>query len=185
MAIVTARSRKCSASATRPSIATCVPQMWHRTTSSQMATPTRTPQMWRIRSPRGRNAKRSARSATRVLPSTLRMFRSPSQLAFVALAIEKIEATFAKDRQRAVGGADPGPLVERMPQADEGKARDKAAVAVGVNPRYVSDAKAISELEFASALRLRTRVRRCRPRRAEVCNPAVLRAFGVCMGVRA
>ena len=65
---------------------------------------------------------------------------SQSQLAFVALEIEKVEATLAKQRlATSTGRSDPQPA-ERIPQADAGKARDKAASAVGVNPRYVSDA---------------------------------------------
>jgi len=40
----------------------------------------------------------------------------------------------------------PESVVEKIPQQNEGtKSRDQAAQAVGVNPRYVSDAKRIKE----------------------------------------
>lgn len=68
---------------------------------------------------------------------------SPSQLAFVALEIERVEAGMAKERQAtSTGGSNPQ-LKELIPEAEEGQARDKAAALVGVNPRYVSDAKRI------------------------------------------
>lgn len=63
-----------------------------------------------------------------------------SQRAMVALAIEETEAQLAKVRQGTRTD-----IVERIPQGDEGKARDKAAAAVDVNPRYVSDAKRIRD----------------------------------------
>lgn len=62
---------------------------------------------------------------------------SASELAFVALEIEKVEAQRAQVRMLA--GVRPDP-VEQIPQGS-GKARDAAAAAVGVNPRYVQDAK--------------------------------------------
>ena len=65
---------------------------------------------------------------------------SPSQLAFVALEIEKAEAVLAKQRQEA-GANQYASLTERIPEASAGEAREKAADAVGINPRYVSDAK--------------------------------------------
>jgi len=65
---------------------------------------------------------------------------TPSQRAVIALDIEAYEAKLAKARM-AEGGANKG--VEKIPHLETGKARDKAAAAVGVNPRYVSDAKAI------------------------------------------
>jgi len=63
---------------------------------------------------------------------------SASQLAFVALEIEKYEAQLAKTRQAAKG-----PVVALMPEVEKGRARDKAAAAVGTSPRYVQDAKKI------------------------------------------
>jgi len=65
----------------------------------------------------------------------------------VALEIEKFEAGRAKERQGARND-----IVEKIPQGDEGKARDKAAAAVGVNPRYVSDAKCVERLGFLPSL---------------------------------
>jgi len=66
-----------------------------------------------------------------------------SQLAVVALEIEKILAEEAKERQ-ATG--EPGvyggkPLKEKIPYAVNGQARDHAAKKVGTNGRYVQDAK--------------------------------------------
>jgi hypothetical protein len=58
----------------------------------------------------------------------------------------------AKERKKKLSGTRSNPgqekdeVVEIIPQpAKEAKSRDKAAAAVGVNPRYVSDAKAIKE----------------------------------------
>lgn len=64
---------------------------------------------------------------------------SASELAFVALEIEKYEAMLAKGRM-----ADGGKGMAFVPPLEEqGKARDKAAASVGVSPRYVQDAKKI------------------------------------------
>lgn len=60
---------------------------------------------------------------------------SASELAFVALEIEKIEAERAKDRQGTRTD-----IVALMPES-AGRAREAAAAAVGVSPRYVQDAK--------------------------------------------
>ena len=46
--------------------------------------------------------------------------------------------------------------VEKIPQDNEGKARDQAAAQVGVNPRYVSDAKKIKEADSSSAFSVNT-----------------------------
>ena len=69
---------------------------------------------------------------------------SVSQLAFVALEIEKYEATQATLRQKAsqFGGGTNATTVDRS-----GKARDKAAAAVGTSARYVQDAKKIEATE--------------------------------------
>jgi N6-adenosine-specific RNA methylase IME4/ParB-like chromosome segregation protein Spo0J len=65
---------------------------------------------------------------------------TPGQLSFVALSIEEYEAELAKKRQGSRSD-----IVERIPQSsDSGKARAKAAAAVGVNDRYVQDAKRIA-----------------------------------------
>lgn len=63
---------------------------------------------------------------------------SASELAFVALEIEKVEAEIAKARQGARTD-----IVALMPECSGERARDKAAAAVGVSPRYVQDAKKI------------------------------------------
>ena len=69
---------------------------------------------------------------------------SASQLAFVALEIEKYEAGEAK-KQMAAGGGNKTAGMAFMPHPvdDTGTARDKAATEVGVSPRYVQDAKNI------------------------------------------
>lgn len=64
-----------------------------------------------------------------------------SQLAFVALEIERVEAEAAKARMLAGKKLDP------KQQNAGGQARDKAAEAVGVNHQYVSDAKKISKVD--------------------------------------
>ena len=53
---------------------------------------------------------------------------TPSQLAFVALEIEKYEAEQAKGRQAAKGE-----VLALMPEVEKGNARDKAAASVGVS----------------------------------------------------
>jgi DNA modification methylase len=82
-----------------------------------------------------------------------------SQLAFVALEIEKVLAEVAKERQ-AIGHFnapqyEQNPVVEIFPQLEKGKARDQAAVTVGTNGRYVQDAKklAIKAPELAQKVR--------------------------------
>jgi hypothetical protein len=61
-----------------------------------------------------------------------------SQLGFVALEIERVEAERAKGRQ--------GTRTDLKQQiAESGQARDKAASTVGVNRQYVSDAKRIEK----------------------------------------
>jgi N6-adenosine-specific RNA methylase IME4 len=63
---------------------------------------------------------------------------SASQKAVIAIEIERAYAERAKERQGARTD-----LVEIVPPSDAGKARDQAAAAIGVNPHYVSDAKAV------------------------------------------
>jgi len=63
-----------------------------------------------------------------------------SQLAYVALDIERIEAEQAKARQIRKPNSVPQLVAEQ-----KGEAREKAAAAVGTNRQYVSDAKAIAE----------------------------------------
>lgn len=59
-----------------------------------------------------------------------------SERAFVALEIEKYEATQAKKRQAAKGE-----VLALMPEVEKGKARDQAAAKVGVSGRSVDDAE--------------------------------------------
>ena len=80
-----------------------------------------------------------------------------SQLAVIALDVLPVFEALARHRQRLAGGdrgnqytknekTDGLPLVERFPQAaNNPKARDEAAAAVGTNSRYVSDAKRLNE----------------------------------------
>jgi N6-adenosine-specific RNA methylase IME4 len=75
---------------------------------------------------------------------------SASELAFVALEIEKYEAGEAKKRQAAKGA-----VLALMPEVEMGNARDKAAAAVGVSPRYVQDAKKIEAAAPALAAEVR------------------------------
>ena len=88
---------------------------------------------------------------------------TPGQLAIIAQSFEKYESEKAKDRQRLSPGArsperignitkfeatDYAKGKERIPylsSAEKGQSRDKAAAIVGVNPRYVSDAKKLSD----------------------------------------
>lgn len=64
-----------------------------------------------------------------------------SQRAVIGLAVEKYEASRAKERMLAT--QNNAAAVEIIPQQVQGKARDFAAAAVGVNPRYIQDAKRI------------------------------------------
>lgn len=70
------------------------------------------------------------------------------QKAVIALDIERIEAERARKRQEATR-AKPGQQIGggniSTTLSEPGKARDKAAAAVGVNSRYVSEAKRINE----------------------------------------
>ena len=67
-----------------------------------------------------------------------------SQKAAVATESLPLFEAEAKERQ-AKAGEHKQKVREIIPQAEKGKATEKAAAAVGVNPRYVSDAKAIKE----------------------------------------
>lgn len=69
-----------------------------------------------------------------------------SQLAMVAKDSLPLYEAEAKERQLATQNNEAGKAVkEKLPELDSGQARDKAAKATGVNPRYVSDAKRIAE----------------------------------------
>ena len=78
-----------------------------------------------------------------------------SQRACIAVeALPELEKR-AKARQKAVGGVNPGPLPEKIPEALKGDARDHAAEQFQVNPRYISDVKRIAaeEPELYDAIR--------------------------------
>lgn len=68
--------------------------------------------------------------------------------AKVALAVERIYAAEAKERQRDAGkthGRGKGKLPEKLPEPIKGDSRDKAAEAVGISGRTLSDAKRVYE----------------------------------------
>jgi len=72
---------------------------------------------------------------------------SPTQKAVLAMEVEPLFAQEAKQRQTAsLKRGVASPVVEKVPQRDKGKARDKAAKRVGTNPHYVSDVKAIKQV---------------------------------------
>lgn len=65
-----------------------------------------------------------------------------------AIATKSLPLLEAEAKQRQVSALKKGsekPDVEKIPQRDAGRSVEKAAKAVGVNPRYISDAKAIKE----------------------------------------
>ena len=71
---------------------------------------------------------------------------TPAQKATVAVNIDAYETKEAKKRQVAtLKKGDEIPVREIIPQREKGRSRDKAAEKVGVNPRYVSDAKSIQK----------------------------------------
>lgn len=65
--------------------------------------------------------------------------------AKIGLAVEKLYAAEAKERQATSTGGSKPQLVAELPQAEKGKSRDKAAAVVGVSPRTISDAKRVYE----------------------------------------
>lgn len=77
---------------------------------------------------------------------------SSTQRSTVAVDMLPMLEEEAKERQRQAAaqtneklGRSADTLVEKIPEASEGRARDKAAEIAGTNPRYVSDAKRIKE----------------------------------------
>jgi len=68
-----------------------------------------------------------------------------SQRAVIGLAVEKYEAGRGKDRMIAGGKVTTKQGKEKIPYPveEQGQARDFAAAAVGVNPRYIQEAKRI------------------------------------------
>lgn len=74
-----------------------------------------------------------------------RRHMTSGQRAFVALELEKRYAVEAKTRQRAAGGDTTDTnyseaLTEKIPEAEKGEARDKAADATGTNAQYAGEA---------------------------------------------
>lgn len=76
---------------------------------------------------------------------------SSSQLAALAVEVEKLLAVSAKERQGRRNDLLAEPdytnnyIVELLPQSEVGKARDQAAAILGTNSRYVSDAKRLEQ----------------------------------------
>ncbi|MEM7348962.1 MAG: hypothetical protein AAF485_32440, partial [Chloroflexota bacterium] len=58
-----------------------------------------------------------------------------------AIAAAKLEHLFAEEAKRRQGQRND--IVEKIPRCEQGKSRDKAGQMMGVNGRYVSDAKKI------------------------------------------
>lgn len=69
-----------------------------------------------------------------------------TQRAFIAVEAEKLFAIEAKQRQGTRTD-----IKEKIPECYKGQARDKAAEACQVNPRYVQDAKAVAKQSPAVA----------------------------------
>ena len=70
---------------------------------------------------------------------------SASQRAAIALEVEKLLASEARKRQSTRAGGESRQLVEKLPQPEKGKARDKAGKLLKVSGRYVQDAKTIAK----------------------------------------
>ena len=69
-----------------------------------------------------------------------------SQRAMIAAKVLDLYADEAKDRQKELAGTRPNAgtdLVEKLPQGDKGKSRDKAGEAVGVSGKSVDQAKKV------------------------------------------
>jgi hypothetical protein len=87
-----------------------------------------------------RNAERLGSPVTWVLSQNLhRRQLTATQRAFVAVEAEKLFAVEAKERQGARTD-----IKAKLPEGSKGQARDKAAGACDVSPRYVQDAKKIA-----------------------------------------
>lgn len=80
-----------------------------------------------------------------VLRSNKRRNLSASQRAAMAAELLPEIEKEAKSRQSAAGGAKPGALEEKVPQARVPQSRKIAADAVGTNEKYVETAKAVRE----------------------------------------
>lgn len=68
-----------------------------------------------------------------------------SQKAAIAAEALPIFESEAKKRQATSTGGSKPQLTAQMPEAAKGEAREQAAKAFGVSPRYISEAKAIKE----------------------------------------
>lgn len=75
----------------------------------------------------------------------MRRHLTPSQKACVAVELMPELEREAKERQRNHGGTAPGKPSNTSGKNSGSESRDEAATTVGVNPRYVSDAKRIKE----------------------------------------
>jgi len=77
--------------------------------------------------------------------NAIRRHLTPSQLAAVGVEeLPRLEDEAEKRKASTLKKGDK-PVREIIPQREKGKATEKAAEIVGVNPRYVSDAKKIKE----------------------------------------
>lgn len=97
-----------------------------------------------------------------------------SQLAAVgAMMVPQLQKEARERQKTSTGGSEPQ-LREKIPeaekQAEKGRARDKAAAIVGVNPRYVADAAKLKEEDpdtFQEVLEGKTTLaeakRKCQP----------------------
>jgi ParB-like chromosome segregation protein Spo0J len=74
-----------------------------------------------------------------------RHLTSSQRAAMGADLLDELEIE-ARERQRAtLKRGSERPVVEEIPEREQGRARDKAAEIVGTNPRYVSDAKKVRD----------------------------------------
>ncbi len=88
-----------------------------------------------------RNAEKLGSPVSWVLSQNLhRRQLTATQRAFVAVEAEKLFAVEAKERQKTLNNAG-----GKVATSETGKARDKAAKACAVSPRYVQDAKSVAE----------------------------------------
>jgi hypothetical protein len=72
---------------------------------------------------------------------------TPSQRAALAIEILPALEDEARTRQRTSTGGKKPQLMEKVPEADKGTARAQAAKLVGVNERYVAQAKRIQAVD--------------------------------------
>lgn len=75
---------------------------------------------------------------------------TPSQKGLIGYGVLPLFEAEAKERQKQLATHREsekrnGPTTEIIPELSKGEARQKAAAAVGVNPRYISDVKTIAK----------------------------------------